>query len=154
MTTACETKVSAFGSVEEIRMLVRGFESGRLAREEWTHAAHLSVACWYLLHHPRAVATRMIRDGIKRFNDAKGIVTTTESGYHETMTLFWIHIVHSYLCSTAHTDYLSLFNDLIARHGADKHLPFEYYSHACLMSPEARAAWVEPDLKAGMRDEG
>lgn len=147
MTTTCEAKVLAFGSVEEIHLLVSGFESGRLAREEWTHAAHLSVACWYLVRHPRDVATRMIREGIKRFNDAKGIVTTGESGYHETMTLFWIHVVHSYLCSTARTNYLSLFNELVARYGGDRHLPLEYYSRERLMSPEARAAWVEPDLK-------
>ena len=148
MTTAPETKVLTFSSVEEISALVRGFESGRLAREEWTHAAHLTVAGWYLARYPRGVATRMIREGIKRFNDAKGILTTRESGYHETMTLFWIHVVHSHLCSTTRADYLSLFNELIARHGGDRTLPFEYYSRERLMSWEARTAWVEPDLKA------
>ena len=42
---------------------------------------------------------------------------------------------------------LTLFNRLIERCGR-KDLPLEYYSRERLMSLEARANWVEPDLKA------
>jgi hypothetical protein len=35
---------------------------------------------------------------------------------------------------------------LIAEYG-DKNLPFRYWSRERLMSPEARAGWVEPDLE-------
>ena len=142
----CDIETLPFSSFREIEDLVRGFETGTLAREEWTHGAHLTVACWYLLHHTLIEATRLIRDGIKRYNNAKGIVTTATSGYHETMTLFWIHMVDGYLRDARPCASVALFNELLARCG-DKGLPLEYYSRERLMSVEARARWVEPDLK-------
>ena len=40
----------------------------------------------------------------------------------------------------------SLANDLAD--SADSRLPLEYYTRELLFSAEARAAWVEPDLKS------
>lgn len=42
---------------------------------------------------------------------------------------------------------LTIFNELLKRCGRSE-LPFEYYSRERLLSPEARATWVEPDLQA------
>lgn len=135
-------------STAEIESVVRGFESCALSRADWTHAAHLTVALWYHLHLPWTEAEQVIRDGIKRFNASKGILTTPTRGYHETMTLFWIHMVRNYLndISADRLSFTSLFNGLIERCGRSD-LPFEYYSRDRLMSSEARATWVEPDLR-------
>lgn len=131
----------------EIESLVLAFESCALPREAWTHRAHLTVALWYLLRHDRGEATRLIRDGIKRYNAAKGIVTTRTSGYHETITLFYIHIVGKHLReSRADVSLVSLMNSLMRKYG-ERSLPLEYYSKDRLMSWEARSSWVEPDLK-------
>jgi len=148
MSIAAEIVTSEpYTGLGEIESLVRGFESCELPREEWTHRAHLTVALWYLLHHARVEATGLIREGIKRFNEAKGIVTTKRSGYHETITLFYIHIVSRHLReSRAGVSIVNLMNNLIERYG-EKSLPLEYYSKERLMSEEARAVWVEPDLK-------
>ncbi|HVF48581.1 MAG TPA: hypothetical protein VNA19_00760, partial [Pyrinomonadaceae bacterium] len=115
----------------------------------WTHAAHLSVALWYLLRHPPEEAIEIIRAGIKRYNDAHGVETTPTGGYHETITLFWIHIVRRYLAEAAHADstLVTLANNLLLRY-CRSDLPLEYYSRARLFSAEARARWVEPDLQA------
>ena len=141
------TMPKPYSKPEEIESLVNGFESCTLPREEWTHRAHLTVALWYLLHHDTEEATTLIREGIKRFNEAKGIVTTKQSGYHETITLFYIHIVSKHLReSCADLSIVSLMNKLIERYG-ERSLPLEYYSKERLMSWEARANWIEPDLK-------
>ena len=93
-------------------------------------------------------ATKLIREGIKRFNEAKGIVTTKQSGYHETITLFYISIISKYLReSCADNRIVHLMNNLMQRYG-EKSLPLEYYSKERLMSSEARANWIEPDLKS------
>jgi hypothetical protein len=139
---------AVFHSTEEIARLIEAFESCALSRAEWTHAAHLTVALWYHLTAPADEVTDRVRDGIKRFNAAHGIVTTPTGGYHETMTLFWIAIVAKYLRELPGRDhsFVALANGLIERYG-DKSLPFTYYTRERLFSPEARARWITPDLK-------
>lgn len=147
--SAAHIETMLYRSTDEVETLVRDFESCTLPRAVWTHHAHLTVALWYLLHHPAPDATRLIRDRIKRYNHAHGIATTPTSGYHETLTLFWIRIVRRYLSehALADTSLVALANGLLSRYGR-KELPLEYYSRERLFTPEARAAWVEPDLKS------
>jgi len=137
-----------YEKVWEIESVVLGFQWCTLSRSEWTHAAHLTVALWYHLRLPWPDAEKLIREGIKRFNASKGIVTTPAGGYHETMTLFWICMVRNYLADVQNErlSMLKIFNGLIERCGR-KELPFDYYSPERLMSIEARTVWVEPDLK-------
>lgn len=146
--SVCEVEIVRYRSAAEVLTLVRGFEFCTLPRSEWTHRAHLTVALWYCLRHPFAEATPLIREGIKKYNHAHGIVTTRESGYHETMTMFWAHIVRGFLDKTSpvNRSLAALANELCERYG-DKRLPFEYYSRERLMSVEARMNWVAPDLK-------
>lgn len=146
--SVCEVESIVFRSAAEVLSLVRGFEFCTLSRAEWTHRAHLTVALWYCLRHPFAEATGLVRDGIRKYNAAHGIVQTPTGGYHETMTLFWLRIVRKYLAEVpdAHCSLAALANGLIERYG-DKGLPFEYYTRELIFSAEARAAWVEPDLK-------
>src|SRR5215208_7184478 len=96
MATATLDNV-AFRATEEILALVRRFEDCTLPRAEWTHAAHLTVALWHLLQLDWPEATARVRRGIKRYNAAHGIAPTPTGGYHETLTLFWLRFVRSYL---------------------------------------------------------
>ncbi|MDQ3010979.1 MAG: hypothetical protein M3X11_09800 [Acidobacteriota bacterium] len=146
-TSAVKSKLEEYLDFDEIFGLVRGFETGTLPRAQWTHRAHLTVACWYLVCHAEPDATLRIREGIKKYNSSQGIVTTKERGYHETMTLFWAKMVRGYLAKTTLERPLAhIVNDLVV-HYSDKNLPFEYYSRDRLMSDEARMNWMEPDLK-------
>jgi hypothetical protein len=145
---AANTQTVPYRSLREIEAVVRSFQWCTLRRERWTHAAYLTVLLWYHLHLPWPQAEKLILEGIKRFNAAKGIKATLSGGYHETMTLFWIRIVRNYLghVRTERLSILMLFNNLIANCGLAE-LPFEYYSRDRLWSPDARAGWIEPDLK-------
>jgi hypothetical protein len=138
---------ATFRSTEEILALVRGFDERILPRQEWTHAAHLTVGLWYLLQYDWPEAVSRVRAGIKCYNEAHGIVTTRESGYHETLTLFWLRRVRAFLDGGRNEGraLVALANELVA--GADKNLPLEHYTRELLFSWEARARWVEPDLK-------
>ena len=136
-----------FRTTEEILALVRRFEDCTLPREEWTHAAHLTVALWHLLQFDWPEAVARVRRGIKRYNAAHGILTTPTGGYHETLTLFWLRTVRAFLEAERNEAraLVRLANDLIA--SADRGLPLAHYTRELLFSPEARANWVEPDLK-------
>jgi hypothetical protein len=136
-----------FRTNEEVFSLVRRFGDCTLPRTEWTHAAHLTVALWFLLEFDWPEATGHVRSGIRRYNAAHGIVTTPTGGYHETLTIFWLRVVRSFLESERNEgrSLVSLANELAA--DADSGLPLRHYTRERLFSPEARAAWVEPDLK-------
>ncbi len=141
-----DAKVS-FRTPDEIKELVAAFESCTLPLEKWNHRGHLTVALWYLSRHDQATATSLIRRNILRYIDAHGIVTTKDSGYHETITLFFMQVLGKHL-SKADTreSIVDLTNQLIETYG-DKNLPLEYYSKERLMSWEARTCCVKPDLK-------
>lgn len=131
----------------ELEHIVRKFNNCTLQRSNWNHAAHLIIALWYLTHYPELEAVNNIRDRIKKYNSAMGIQTTKNSGYHETITLFWIKIVQQYLATnSANNSFVELANNLVKLY-ENSALPFEYYSREYLMSWSARINWIEPDLK-------
>jgi hypothetical protein len=140
-------EATTFRTTEEILSLVRRFEDCTLPREEWTHAAHLTVALWHLLQFDWPEASARVRARIKRYNAAHGIRTTPTGGYHETLTLFWLRAVRAFLEAERNEAraLVHLANELAATH--DKSRPLAHYTRERLFSPEARAVWVEPDLK-------
>ena len=140
-------EAATFGTADEILALVRRFEDCTLPREEWTHAAHLTVALWHLLQFDWPEAVARVRARIKRYNAAHGIHPTPTGGYHETLTIFWLRVVRTYLEAERNEAraLVHLANELAATH--DKGLPLSHYTRERLFSPEARAGWVEPDLK-------
>src|SRR5689334_3339479 len=80
----------------DLQDLVRQFEDCTLAKDRWTHRAHLCVAVWYLTQLPRDDATDRIRQGIQRYNASLG----NSQGYHETVTLSWIALLADFLSQT------------------------------------------------------
>lgn len=147
MLSIANVSTDRYHSAADVRTLVSRFERCTLPREDWTHAAHLTVALWYLMHHDPETALELVREHIKRYNEATGAVTTRLRGYHETLTVFWMRVVRSYL-ETSYNEgrsLASLANELTSR--ANKNLPLRYYSRERLFSWEARTSWVEPDLR-------
>jgi hypothetical protein len=142
-----ETEMITFRTTEEVLALVRRFDDCTLPRKEWTHAAHLTVALRHLLQYDWPEAVARMRLGIQRYNAANGIPTTTMGSYHETLTLFWMRHVRSFLEDGRNEarSLVALANDLAD--SADRNLPLAYYTRERLFSTEARASWVEPDLK-------
>ena len=142
------TYPTLYHSASEVARLVGEFEACTLAGERWTHEAHLTVAAWYLARHEVAEATELIREGIKRYNAARGVAQTIDGGYHETITLFYVRVIKRYLAGRpVETPLAELVGGVLAACG-DRQLPFAYYSRARLLSWTARTSWVEPDLKS------
>ena len=82
---------------DEIIGLVKAFEERTLPKSDWTHAAHLTVGLYYCFHNPFGVAKNLMSDGIYWLNDAHGTANTETSGYHETLTVFWLKTIAAYL---------------------------------------------------------
>lgn len=131
---------------EKAAWLVAQFEKGSLPKSAWTHTAHFVVAFWYCTQYPLPQAIEKITTGIKAYNVASGGQNTDESGYHETITLFYITIICNYLVSEgvpALTDEaLAVF---LQQPFLAKDFIYRFYSVPLLKSRQARQKWVAPD---------
>ena len=134
-----------FESADEVVQLIREFETCTLPRARWNHRAHLTVALWYATHLDAQDVLEAVRRGILRLNEACGIMSTRTSGYHETITRFYMRVVRNFVETEPNGDWAARANRLIARYG-EKELPLRHYTKDRLMSTVARAEWVEPDL--------
>lgn len=126
--------------------LVARFEDQRLPFQVWRHhRTHLIVATWYLAQHGEAGALERIRAGILAMLEANGVRNTPTNGYHETLTRAWLSLVAAQLARSPDLPPPALARRVLEGL-ADQNVLLRYYSEARLLSPEARAGWVEPDL--------
>lgn len=128
-----------FKNCDEIRSLVESFESCAIRPEDFRHYQHLTVALWYASSLSYAEMVEKMTSGIRHLSEAYG-----KTGYHETITIFWLRIVSDF-AKGSEDDLPATANRLIEKYQKD-HIR-EYYSPELLASDEAKAAWVEPDLK-------
>ncbi len=132
----------------DVDAIVAGLLDCTLPREQWTHEAHLKAGLWHALRHSPPEALALLRSRIGAYNVASGVANTPTSGYHETITRFYVHVIDDFV---QHADRRrpvdELAKTMIDRLGA-RDLPFRYYSRERLLSPAARLGWLEPDLAA------
>jgi hypothetical protein len=89
----------------------------------------------------------LLRQRISAYNESVGTANTDASGYHETITRFYVTVIDRFLATADRTLELDrLARELIAVYG-DRKLPLHHYSEGRLFSPVARRSWVEPDLR-------
>ncbi|MEN0003408.1 MAG: hypothetical protein AAF798_04670 [Bacteroidota bacterium] len=131
---------------ESVDNLVKAFQNKSLPEKAWTHEAHLTVGLWYLTHYTKDQATCHLRSGIITYNASLGGKNDHQSGYHETMTLFWIWLLDQYL-QRHKGDLIALIEQFLKSKYSSARLPFLFYSKDYLMSTQGRAAWVKPNLQ-------
>ncbi|MCU0355396.1 MAG: hypothetical protein MUD08_16910 [Cytophagales bacterium] len=131
----------------DIRELIHGFETGTLPREQWTHQAHLLMALWYLWSYSTDEAIPRICEGIQQYNVATGTANTSTSGYHETLTHFWIAVVAKFTEQHITETSIEVLANKLVEENYPASLPLEYYSRQRVFSTQARQEWLEPDVK-------
>lgn len=124
--------------------LWNAFVTATLPEKEWTHRAHLRVAWLHSARYAIDEAHALMRVGIIRLNASHGLVETAERGYHDTLTRVWLAIVRAAM-KEVRTETSDAFVDACADRLA-KQAPLRHYSRERIMSIEARARFVEPDL--------
>jgi len=144
-----ESKCGTFANEEHLSGFLKAFEHGTWPKTDWTHAAHIAVAGCYLFEYPLEIATDRIRLGIRHYNHCTGTRNTDHSGYHETLTVFWMAIVKAHLDQLPlKTPRLEAVRAVVKELGPQRDLFKEYYGFDVVRCVEARRAWMEPDLKA------
>ena len=134
-------------SPEALEELVSRFLDRTLPHGEWTHHAHLSVGMWHVHHFGAAEALEQLRERIRRLNDSHGTPNSDTRGYHETITRAYVTVLATYLATRIEAPLAECVSSLLASPVAEKDYLLRFYSKEKLMSREARAAWIEPDLR-------
>lgn len=124
----------------EILTLVERLERCLLGPGEFHHHDHLTVAVAYLYAAGFEAALEKLRATLARFIAHHGA-----SGYHETLTRFWLLQIEKRIDRTV---CLQESVGKVTEELARKEMIYEYYSRERLNSPQARQEWVEPDLKS------
>jgi len=122
---------------------VTAFLSGSLPKSQFHHRDHLRLT-WVLVRLTgEEQAMKRVTSGIRYFATQHG----QAEKYHETMTRFWVllvgHMVAARPDLTTFDEFLAAFPMLL-----DKDLPYHHWRRETMLSPDARAHWVEPDILA------
>ncbi len=120
------------------------FTNATLPEKEWTHRGHLRVAWMYSQRYSLDEAHVLMRVGIIRLNAFHGLVETAARGYHETITRVWLVLVRALMKeqpAATSAEFVDAGGAWLAREAL-----FGHYSRDRLMSLEARARFVEPDV--------
>ncbi len=155
-TSTAKTEATALSDEE----FLRHFEACTLPYVHWTHRAHLRVAYLYVTRFGLEGAIPKVTAGIRAYNKSQGIEDTPTSGYHETMTVAWLHLVAAMLAEYGPTGAVLPDSPPLLGPGAPPSLEFLeaqqqlrekkllrlYYSRARFGSPEAKYSFVPPDL--------
>lgn len=136
-----------FDTIDRYEAFICEFEACKLPRARWTHAAHLAVGFWYLLHNPPGAALSLARERIKLHNEGVGTANTDNGGYHETITRAYLHGIAEYQSRHPGTPPLESLLLLQSSPLNNSDWLLQYYSRDRLFSVQARRNWVEPDLK-------
>jgi len=139
--------MSPYLTSEAIHSLVSQFKSRALPKTLWTHEAHILVALCYLREAQSvAAAHARLREDIPAYNVSVGTANTDTSGYHDTLTVFWLEALAPFVARDEGQDVGSLYAGLKDTPFVQGTLPLAFYSRARLFSTTARRNWVEPDL--------
>ena len=126
-------------------IFIQQFESCSFPFDQWHHRAHVKLAYLYAVRFGREVAAEKLRAGIRIYNAANNVQDLPTSGYHETMTMAWLQVIHATIQVYGPRATADEFFDFHPQLGQKKILRL-FYSPELFMSPEAKREFVKPDL--------
>ena len=131
-------------SVDHLRetadQIAAGVLDRTLPKARWTHEGHLLACVSLVRSHGPADALRILREAIPRYNEATGVANTTTTGYHDTITVYFVWAIDRLIDAGLPTA------EIVADDSVERTALLAWWDRETLMSPPARAAWVEPTL--------
>lgn len=141
-----EYPVRCFDSAVGITRIGQAFLARTLPKSEWTHEAHFAVTVFLARAHPELDLPRVLPRLIVMHNESIGIENSETSGYHETLTRFYLASIRAFLEERpADEGLLETVSSLLASPVSRRDSPLAHWSPGRLFSAEARRRWVEPD---------
>jgi hypothetical protein len=140
--------LSYLETLEDATKTVEQFEAATLPTWAWTHEAHLICGLSLLSRFGIEKAPEEMKKRLFKYNEAVGKINSDTSGYHETVTFFWIEAVWERLSVDGKTQFDQETLDALLSNIdlANRNLFLKSYSEALILSVEARRKYVKPDL--------
>ena len=111
-----------------------------LPKSDWTHEAHVTAAIALVRRTGPRRALRLFGRLIPRLNRAHGTPNSDTSGYHATLTAYYVHAVGALVAA-------GLTDDAILDHPiASREAPLRHWRRETLFSVAARRGEIAPDL--------
>ena len=131
---------------DELARFAARFTAQEIPAAEWTHTAHLMTGAWHVFHLGPDVALERLRDGIPRLNqDARhrgDAHARLPRDHHPRLRRAACHLPGRLPPAIPlGARVATLLESPLGRREA----LLSFYARERLMSPEARARWVEPD---------
>ena len=135
-------------TLEDATQTVEQFEAATLPDWAWTHEAHLICGLSLLSRFGIEQAPEEMKKRLFKYNEAVGKVNSDTSGYHETVTFFWLKAVWERLSEGGKIAFDQATLDALLSNIdlAYRNLFLRSYSEKLILSVEARRKYVEPDL--------
>ena len=139
-------------SESETSSFLAAFEDGSLPKARWTHAAHIFTGACYVHSFGESAAIARMRERVSAYNVAVGGQNTATSGYHETITLFWIKILAKAMeeatqLSGDRSARSQFAHACVERFVGQKSIYADYYDFDLVASAEARQIWMAPNRR-------
>lgn len=131
----------------QINNLVQKFLNKDLPKDKWTHNTHLIVGIWHCQQYGFYKALPLLKIAIRDYNEAIGTHNTDSSGYHETLTIFWMIVIRNYLHLHPDISPSQQYSNFLNSDQVKSSYPLEYYTHEKLFGTNARQRWANGDVK-------
>jgi hypothetical protein len=128
--------------------LLRQFQELTLPFTLWTHRAHVKIAYLHLQKYPFDEALSRICAGIKKYNAANNVPESQTSGYNQTTTVAFLHLVAAVMRAYEYAFPVHTADEFCDTHPQlmSKHVLRFFYSPHRRMHPDAKTRFIEPDL--------
>jgi hypothetical protein len=130
------------------RDFLKSFEDLTLPFAHWTHRAHVKVAWLYLQTHPFNEALSQMRRGIKAYNAHNHVPESPTSGYNETTTHAFLHLIAATISAYGKAMPTQTADSFCDTHPQlmTRNILRLFYSPDHRMHPNAKTQFIEPDL--------
>lgn len=132
-------------TIKEAYRHIAQLEECTLPKTKWTHDVHLVTGMYIVLSYQKQALTEM-KTRIWRYNEVVG-KGNDNTGYHETLTVFWLWAVRKFCIDNNITEFNqlainSLLNDVTLQ---NRKLAEDYYDEIDLYL--SRKHFMRPTLK-------
>jgi hypothetical protein len=128
--------------------LLKQFQDLTLPFDQWTHRAHVKMAYVHLNKYPFDEALTHICDGIRRYNAHNNVPESETSGYNQTTTCAFFHLIAAVMHAYKSTHRVTTADEFCDMHPQlmSKHILRFFYSPQRRMHPQAKTEFIQPDL--------
>ena len=137
--------VSALVQSMDDETFLQQFEAANFTAEQWHHPEHIKVAYLYLCRYSFDESVDRMRAGLKTLNAKQNVPESLTRGYHETLTQVWMRLVQLTIELYGTAESSDVFYQQSPQLSQPKVLRL-FYSRDVIMSAQAKAEFVEPDL--------